>query len=153
VEYPGWRFYAAGVFNQANPWWIVMPDLAMYLQRVSFMMRQGRPANDVAVYLPNDDGWASFTPGNTHLIEILRDRVGPDLMPALFEAGYNLDFFDDDAFKQVGRIQEGSLILGQNKYKVIILANVERIPIETLQKFEEFARAGGILIATKSRPS
>ena len=24
VEYPGWRFYAAAVFNENNPWWIVM---------------------------------------------------------------------------------------------------------------------------------
>jgi len=22
---PGWHFYAAAVFNQHNPWWIVMP--------------------------------------------------------------------------------------------------------------------------------
>src|SRR6185369_11040 len=99
VVYPGWRFYAAGVFNEKNPWWIVMPDLAKYLQRVSLMMRQGQPANDVALYLPNDDGWAHMSPGNPHLIEVLRDRIGPDLMPAIFESGYNLDFFDDDSFK------------------------------------------------------
>jgi len=32
VEYPGWRFYAAAVFNDRNPWWTVMPDVAAYLQ-------------------------------------------------------------------------------------------------------------------------
>src|SRR4029077_9232295 len=41
VEYPGWRFYAAAVFDEKNPWWIAMPDVTRYLQRVSFMMRQG----------------------------------------------------------------------------------------------------------------
>jgi len=153
VEYPGWRFYAAGVFNEKNPWWIVMPDMAKYLQRISFMMRQGQPANDVALYLPNDDGWAHMQPGNPHLIEVLRDRVGPDLMPAIFEAGYNLDFFDDDSFKQVGRVENGSLVLGQNKYKIVILPGVETIPPETYKKFEEFARGGGVLIATKRTPS
>ncbi|MCM3900301.1 MAG: hypothetical protein ND866_01190 [Pyrinomonadaceae bacterium] len=153
VEYPGWRFYAAGVFNEKNPWWIVMPDVAKYLQRVSFLMRQGQPANDVALYLPNDDGWAHMTPGNPHLIEVLRERVGVNLMPAIFEAGYNLDFFDDDSFKQVGRVENGSLVLGQNKYKVVILPSVERIPLDTYQKLEEFARGGGILIATRRTPS
>lgn len=152
VEYPGWRFYAAGVFNEKNPWWIVMPDVATYLQRVSFLMRQGQPANDVAVYLANDDGWAHFAPGNTHLIEILRERLGTDLMPAIFAAGYNLDFFDDDAFKQVGRVENGSIVLGQNKYKAVILPSVERIPIETYRKLEEFARGGGVLIATRLTP-
>jgi hypothetical protein len=153
VEYPGWRFYAAGVFNDKNPWWIAMPDVAKYLQRVSFMMRQGRPANDVAVYLSNDDGWGEMKPGNPHLIEVLRDRVGPDLLPGIIEAGYNLDFFDEDAFKQVGRVDNGSLVLGQNKYKVIILPNVESISLATYRKFEEFVRGGGILIATRRTPS
>jgi hypothetical protein len=153
VEYPGWRFYAAGVFNEKNPWWIVMPDVAKYLQRISFLMRQGQPANDVALYLPNDDGWAHMKPGNPHLIEVLRERIDIDLMPAILEAGYNLDFFDDDAFKQVGRIENGSLVLGQNKYKVVILPGVERIPLDTYRKLEEFARGGGILIATRRTPS
>jgi hypothetical protein len=152
VEYPGWRFYAAGVFNDKNPWWLVMPDVALYLQRISFLMRQGQPANDVALYLSNDDGWANFSPGNTHLIEILRERIGPDLMPAVFEAGYNLDFFDEDALKQVGNVRNGSLVLGQNRYKVVILPNVERIPLGTYRKFEEFAQGGGILIASRRTP-
>jgi hypothetical protein len=152
VEYPGWRFYAAAAFNEKNPWWLVMPDMAKYLQRVSFMMRQGQPANDVALYLPNDDGWAHMQPGNPHLIDVLREHVGPDLMPAIFDAGYNLDFFDDDSFKQVGRVENGSIFLGQNKYKIVILPGVETIPLETYRKFEEFARGGGILIATKRTP-
>ncbi|HET6976416.1 MAG TPA: glycosyl hydrolase [Pyrinomonadaceae bacterium] len=153
VDYPGWRFYAAGVFNDKNPWWIVMRDVSRYLQRVSFMMRAGQPANDVAVYLPNDDAWAEMSPGNPHLIEVLREHLGPDLLPAIFAAGYNIDFFDDDSFRQVGRIDNGALVLGKNKYKVIVLPNVETIPVDTYRKFEEFARAKGVLIATKRTPS
>src|SRR5216684_2288685 len=41
VGEPGWRFYAAAVFNQHNPWWLVMPDITGYLQRMSFLLRQG----------------------------------------------------------------------------------------------------------------
>ena len=39
---PGWRMYAAGAFNAHNPWWFAMPDLAGYLQRVSFALRAGQ---------------------------------------------------------------------------------------------------------------
>ncbi len=152
VEYPGWRFYAAAVFDEKNPWWIVMPDVALYLQRLSYLLRQGQPANDVALYLPNDDAWAHFTAGNTHLIEILRDRVGPNVMPAILESGYDLDFFDDDALRQVGRVDKDALVLGANRYRVIILPGVERIPLDTLQKFEAFVRNGGTLIATRNIP-
>jgi glycosyl hydrolase family 106( putative alpha-L-rhamnosidase) len=152
VEYPGWRFYAAGAFNEKNPWWIVMPDLSLYLQRLSFLLRQGKPASDIAIYLPNDDAWAHFTNGNANLIDALRERLGPNLIPRLLEAGFNFDFFDDEAFKQMGRVEKGSLILGDNDYKVVILPNVEAIPLETFQKLEEFARGGGILLATRRMP-
>src|SRR5260370_465887 len=152
VEYPGWRFYASGVFNDKNPWWIVMPDIASYLQRISFLMRQGRPSNDVAMYLPNDDAGAHFTNGNTHMIETLRDRVGPDVIPAVLEAGYDFDFIDDDLLMKLGRVEKGELALGPNRYRIVLLPGVERIPLATLRKLEEFARSSGIVMATRRRP-
>ena len=78
VAYPGWRFYAAGAFNDKNPWWVVMPDVSRYLQRVSFLLRQGLPANDVAVYLPTDDTWSRFVPGKAgSFIEAMSQARGP----------------------------------------------------------------------------
>jgi hypothetical protein len=157
VEYPGWRFYAAGALNNQNPWWIVMPDVSRYLQRLSALLRQGQPVNDVALYLPNSDAWAHLSAGRVHLIETLRDQVGPDVMAQVLEAGFNLDFFDDDALRQVGRIgvdkAKGVLELGPGRYRVVILPGVEHIPQETLQKLADFARSGGVLIATRRLPS
>lgn len=152
VEYPGWRFYASGVYNEKNPWWPVMPDVSLYLQRLSYLLRQGRPANDAALYLPNDDAWARFTTGNIHMIEVLREQVGPDVIPKILDSGYNLDFFDDASLKQVGQVSKGSLMLGGNKYRLVILPNVGSIPVETYRKLEEFVRGGGILIATRRTP-
>src|SRR5262249_7286284 len=152
VDYPGWRFYAAAVFDDRNPWWIVMPDIALYLQRISFLLRQGQPANDIAVYLPNDDAWAHFSAGHIHMIETLRDLIGPDIVARLLDSGYNFDFFDDDALRQVGRIEKDALVLGPNRYRVVVLPGVERIPLDTLRKLEEVARNGGILIATRHIP-
>ncbi|MBZ5496108.1 MAG: glycoside hydrolase [Acidobacteriia bacterium] len=153
VEYPGWRFYAAGVFNENNPWWIVMPDVTRYLQRISYLLRQGQPSNDVAFYLPDCDAWAVFTPGRANMIDALRERVGPDAIPAVLDAGFNLDFFDDEALKQMGRIEKSVLALGANRYRVVILPNVERIPLETLKTLDEYVRSGGILIASRRKPA
>src|SRR6266550_7993361 len=121
IEYPGWRFYAAGVFDEKNTWWIVMPDLALYLQRVSFLLRQGHPANDVALYLPNSDAWAESSAGHTHLIDTLRELVGADVIPRILESGYDFDFFDDAALGKVGRVEKDSLMLGTNRYRVVVL--------------------------------
>ena len=153
VEYPGWRFYAAGVFNEKNPWWIVMPDLALYLQRVSFLLRQGQPANDVALYLPNHDAWANFSAGHVNMIDTLRDLVGPDVIPRTLEAGYDFDFFDDAALMNVGRVEKDALVLGSNRFRVVVLPGVNRIPLETLRKLEEFVKGGGVLIATRRLPA
>jgi hypothetical protein len=150
VEYPGWRFYAAAVFDDKNPWWIVMPDIASYLQRSSFILRQGTAVNDVALYLPNDDGWAHVSNGN--LIDTLRDRVGTDVISSILESGYGFDFFDDDVLMKSGRVEQDRLRLGAASYRVVVLPGVERISLETLRKLEEFARSGGIVIATRRRP-
>ena len=153
-EYPGWRLYAAAALNEKNPWWIVMPDLSKYLQRTSWILRQGQPANDIAFYLPNSDAYAGFVNGKVHyMIEALKDRIGEDVVAKTLEAGYNLDFFDDEVLQQIGSVKNNSLQLGANQYKAVILPNVERIPLATLKKLEEFSKNGGIVIATRQAPN
>ena len=139
---PGWRFYAAAVFNQHNPWWLVMPDISKYLQRVSFLLRQGEAANDVAVYLPTDDAWAGFTPGTVSINKAIDTRFGTTLIPQILDAGFNFDFIDDAA------ISNGSL-----KHPILVLPSVERIPLATYRKLEEYVRKGGILVATGRMPA
>jgi hypothetical protein len=50
-------------------------------------------------------------------------------------------------------LDKGALALGGNRYPIVVLPNVERIPLRTLQTLEEFARAGGTLIATRRLPA
>src|SRR5205814_3293991 len=153
LDYPGWRFYAAAVFDEENPWWIVMPEITVYLQRVSYLVCQGEPVNDVAVYLPNDDAWASFHPGEADLFETLRSRIGTDAIEAILASGHNFDFFDEGTLQQKGRIQNNTLLLGPNRYAIVVLPNVESIPLQTYRRLEEFARAGGVVAATRQLPS
>ena len=124
-----------------------MPDLAKYLQRMSYLMRQGTPENDVALYLPNADAYSQFTAGKVHLIDVERELVGDKIMPAIFDAGYNLDFFDDEMLKSVGSIDKGQLVLGASKHRVVVLPGIERMPLESLRKLDAFVKTGGILIA------
>jgi hypothetical protein len=153
VPEPGWHFYAAGAFGPHNPWWFAMPDLARYLQRGSFMMRQGRPANDIAVYLPTHDAWASLPLGVVNLWEAIWRRLGPNLLPSLLEAGYNLDFIDDETLAQQGHVENGKLTFAGQDFSIVVLPGIERIPPATLAKLGEFAQSGGTLIATRRLPS
>lgn len=139
---PGWRFYAAAVFNNHNPWWLVMPDIAAYLQRVSFLLRQGKPANDVAVYLPTADAYAGFSLGRDSVNQAMEGLLGSTLVPQLLDAGYGFDFIDD-----------GAIAHGGVPHPILILPGVERIPLATLERIVEYARKGGTVIATRRTPS
>jgi hypothetical protein len=132
---PGWRFYAAAVFNSHNPWWIAMPDIAKYMQRISFVLRQGKPANDVALYLPTEDAWAQFTIGKDSVNQAMGALLGPDLIPKILDAGFNFDFIDDRAIEKVGV-----------PYPVLVLPAVKRMPKATVEKLEEFRKRGGIVV-------
>jgi alpha-L-rhamnosidase len=157
---PGWRMYAAGALNAHNPWFFAMPDLARYLQRVSFALRQGEPTNDVALLLPNDDVWASFVAkvekrrsatsaagfdesgSNITIDESMDKFLGKQVIAQVLDAGFNLDFIDADAIDSVGI-----------PYRVLILPGVDRLPVLTYKKILEFAQHGGIVIATRRMPA
>ncbi len=139
---PGWEFYAAAAFSDHNPWWIVMPELTKYFQRVSTLLRQGEPANDVALYLPTDDAWAKFKAGPVSLNRTMAALLGPDVIPAILDAGYNFDFIDDEAI-------EASKL----PYGAIVVPHIERMSAATLRRLEAYTKRGGALIATLRAPS
>ena len=150
--YPGWRFYAAGVFNDRNPWWIAMPDLSRYLQRVSAVLRQGRPGNDVALYLPVHDAYAHASVGRMHLLELVRERLGNEVIGSILDAGYGFDLVDDRALAHHARIDGQALAIGAGRYRVVVVPNVEAMATETLDTLARFVEAGGTVIATRQAP-
>jgi hypothetical protein len=139
---PGWHFYAAAVFNAHNPWYMAMPDIARYLQRISFLLRQGTPVTDVGLYLPTADAYAGFTLGHDSVNQSMERLIGANVVPQILDAGYNFDCIDDGAIAQVGI-----------PYPVLILPSVERIPLASYRKIEEYIRKGGVVIATGHAPS
>jgi alpha-L-rhamnosidase len=142
VGEPGWRFYAAAVFNDHNPWYMVMPDIAKYLQRVSYLLRQGKPENDVALYLPTDDAWAHFMPGRDSVSQAMEGLLGEGMVARILDAGFNLDFIDDLAIEKMGV-----------QHPVLILPNVDRIAVASYERIEAFAKKGGVVLAVGRLPS
>ena len=139
---PGWSFYAAAVFDAHNPWWMVMPEVTQYCARMSWLLRQGKPANDIAVLLPEEDAQARFRPGNATVSDQMPQLLGADLVPAILDAGFNFDFIDSEAIDRVGI-----------HYPVLVLPDIERLPLATYQRIEQYARGGGIVLATGRVPA
>lgn len=139
---PGYSFYAAAVFNDHNPWWNVMPDVTGYLTRMSWLMRQGAPANQVALFLPNDDVYARAVPGKVSLSAGMHHYVTPELTAQILDAGHNLDYVDAESILALGL-----------KHPVLVMPRVSRLAPEVLDKLAAYVRGGGRIIAVGGTPS
>jgi hypothetical protein len=140
---PGWSLYAAAVFNDHNPWHPVMPAVTQYIARLSWLLRQGKPANQVAVLLPTDDAWASFSPGHTSVTDAMKTLISPDLMATILSAGYNVDYIDAKAIDTIG--------LGD--HQILVIPPTERIPVETMKKLHLWDNTEGQVICYQRCPS
>ncbi len=137
---PGWSLYAAAVFNSHNPWFPVMPDITKYLQRVSWLLRQGKPANDIAILLPEDDAQAAFTPGHVSVTDEMKKRISPALMGTTLDAGYNVDYIDAATIDRLDTIP----------YPVLIIPPTDRIPLSTYKKIEGYTATGKVIALEKT---
>ena len=117
----GWFFYAAGALDDRNPWWPAMPELNAYLSRLCWLLRQGEPVADVAVYVPNEDLFATmgrasaarWTPGGR------RTGGSPAAIPATIRtAGLDFDLVDDDALE----------VTAPDRYRVVVVPATTSIP-------------------------
>ena len=142
VGEPGWSLYAAAVFNDHNHWHPVMPDVTRYIERTSFLLRQGQPANQVALLLPTDDAWARFSPGKVSVTAEMDRLITPALMSSILSAGYNVDYIDADAVEKFGI-----------HYPVLVVPPTDRIPVKTLLAIQRYVAGGGKVIAIGRAPS
>jgi hypothetical protein len=133
------------VLSDKNPWWPVMPDLASYLQRVSYILRQGDLVADVALYAPNEDAWSTFKPGTPRYLNLFTstvDWVGPNIIPAILDSGNNFDLIDD------GTLKEAQV----RRYKAIVLPGVRFMPESTRRWLADYAKNGGTVLAVRRKP-
>ncbi len=117
-----------------------MPDVTGYLTRMSYLLRQGKPQNDIAVFLPEEDAQARFRPGHVSVSDEMASLLGPDLVPAILDSGYNFDYMDSAAIDKVGI-----------HYPVLILPGVERLPLATYRRVQDFAQQSVALVIAGER--
>ena len=69
-----------------------------------------------------------FALGRDSVNQSMDGLIGPTVIPQILDAGYNFDFIDDGAIAKMGV-----------PHKILLLPNVERIPLATLEKITAFA--------------
>lgn len=166
---PGWQPYYGPTMNQNNPQWPYFHALVEYVNRCQWMLRQGKPVADVAIYLPVEDVFASGPIDQMLLDFHLRDRFATgektgefglassmhhhsDLIHTLLTHGYNYDGIDFWSIDRYSQVRNGKLVCGDGEYSIVILPTLEGIDADALDKLTEFVRAGGTLVSVGRLP-
>ncbi|MBO9624288.1 MAG: hypothetical protein J7500_16385 [Sphingomonas sp.] len=139
---PGWAFYAAAALNDHNPWFGVMPDVTRYLQRASHLLRQGEPANAVAIYLPSEDVLAALDPRSASVNDAMKRRISEAMVAQVLDAGQEFDFVDARGVSAPGF-----------RHRVLVLPRIERIDAHAYAAIERWTRKGGKVIAIGGLPT
>jgi hypothetical protein len=132
-----------------NTWWNYYPKLAGYIARCSYLLRQGDFAPDIAVYSPLANQW---TKDVLNPRKWTREFDWGELGNLLIANGYDFDLLNDDALQNIAKIENGNIRIRKMEYKILILPNVESIPLETMQFVEKVVKAGGTVIALERVP-
>jgi len=139
----GWFFYAAGALDDRNPWWPAMPELGKYLSRLCWLLQQGEPVADVALYVPNQDLFATMgrtQGGSLDTWREARRRIPKEIPATIRNAALDYDLIDDDAI----------MITPLDRYQVVIVPTTTMIMDATAIWLEKVVIAGGSVIMIDS---
>jgi hypothetical protein len=139
----GWFFYAAGALDDRNPWWLAMPELTKYLTRLCWLLQQGEPLADVALYVPNEDLFATMGRAQGGSLDPWREatRRIPSAVPAgIRTAGLDYDLIDDDALT----------VTAPDRYRAVIVPATTMITDATAAWLDKVIAAGGSVIMIDS---
>ncbi|GAA1197508.1 glycosyl hydrolase [Prauserella alba] len=164
--WPGVNFYAATQLRPENPWWRYVSELTGYITRCQSILQHGRHGNDVLVYWPQHDVWATPDGGG------MREQDGeltPDyhwdgegwmyphpsgadkVAGGLERRGWQFDWVSD---RQLAEFHErnGVVSNGRSDYAAVVVPGAELMPVRTLVKLHELAAAGATVIFVGGLP-
>ena len=154
--WPGWLFYASIHMNPRNSLWANADALNQYIARCQSFLQQSSPDNDVLLYFPIYDRFATR---GEEMVEHF-DGVGKQFENTAFrrnaetmlKRGYTFDYISDAQIKKLN-VKEGELITeGTAAYKTIVIPHCRYLPVATFAKIISLAKGGATVIITEGFP-
>jgi len=127
-------FFSIGInVGEANSLWPYFKDLNAYASRVNYLMQQGNPSVDVALYVPFN-GSVSNSSGAAK---------------ELNENGYTWDAINDDAIQNMAVWDDVNKVIkisgSEVTYKAIIVQD-KSLPVQTVRALQSLAEDGAPVI-------
>ena len=156
APWPGWQFYASVNFGPEGGLWRDLPEFNAYATRCQSVLQGGAPSNDVLLYLPIHDIWQTpenlLMPFTMHNVEQWLGR-NPFYAAAmtLSDRGYGYDEISD-RFLAGTECEQGRLVVGGNRWRVVVVPDCRLMPGTTLRKLIDLARAGAAILVLNRLP-
>ena len=142
-------FYPAIHISPDNVWWPYYHVLSDYIARSCYLLRQGTPCADVAIYSPTANQW---TQDILNARKWTRNFEWGELGRLIISNGYAYDLVNDDALQRLSTPEGQTLQIGDMAYKVLLVPNIAAIPLKSLQRIEAYVAQGGVVIALERIP-
>jgi hypothetical protein len=120
------------------------PALMKYVNNACFLLSQGRPATQVAVYLPTTSLWMGDKAANESLI-----KVGEQLL----NTQHDFDFVSDEALARDLTLSKGTFVTASGTaYKTVVIPSVTVLSKAVFDRLKIFSSQGGNVIFTGDTP-
>ena len=172
APWPGWLFYASVNFGPNGGIWHDLPAFNAYATRCQSILQSGKPDNDLLLYFPVSDFWQRIGPPPGARAPAGRGGRAPDplveqfttpgnwmtgspflaVAAELWGKGCSFDEVTDELLMKA-QVERASLpggplsiSLGGNSYGALVVPPCRYMPVETLRKLFDLARAGATIV-------
>ncbi len=135
-----------------HTWWEHYKHFNDYITRNSYMLSGGRHVAKVAVVYPMNSMWANYQPqGHNKLTELIENDFYY-LTDTLLRLHFDFDYIEEKVLAS-SKVKDGSLIIADEQYEMIILPGLTNISSPALGKLREFYDNGGKVLADAVLPT
>ncbi|MBI3947200.1 MAG: hypothetical protein HY321_14840 [Armatimonadetes bacterium] len=147
-------------FMPHAPWWGSYRLPGDYFARLSYVLSQGEPVADLLVLHPSGAHWCDFrprSPGEAQPRSLsalaAMAQAFDALLKGLSSHHYDYDLGDDLLLRDLGRADGPDLVLGECRYRALIVPPHAVLRRSTLAVLRAFLEGGGRLIAMAPTPA
>lgn len=123
----------------------LFPALMAYTNRASYLLAQGKPAAQIAVYFPTTSLWLGYNAS---------EKSGFAIAQQLLETQHDFDFIDEYSLTTSRLSPKGTLVnkSGQ-EYNTVIIPSVNTLSKAACKRLQELVKKGGKVIFTGELPA
>ncbi len=134
----GWWEWAPPCNHFRMPYWKQIDPLMNCVQRLAYLLSQGRHNCDVAIVYPTEPVIAQMD-GKKSV------DIAFEAGERMYDKGIDFDFID---FESIARatVNSKELQVSGEKYKVLVVPSMKAIRFASLKKLDEFKKGGGLIV-------